>query len=285
MTGPMTTTASAPTSTSAPTGAHQAVRATAAAAVIWADLSTTDVDGAVAFYGSLFGWRAERDTAEAGYIIVRNDEGDVGGMMALGAAEQAAGVTPAWTVVVGSDDLDASSTRVRRLGGTVVEGPLDIPGGARVAAVADPAGAVFALMQSPGGSGPNGADGPAMTRLGLGAVAWVECLSRDPAASGRFLEALLGWTSDERADGYVVLLADGRPAAGLMAMPPGAPPDAGSDWLVHFAVDDVAVACDRAVAAGGRVLEPVHDIAEGRFAVLADPQGAVLALFEPASGP
>ena len=119
-----------------------------------------------------------------------------------------------------------------------------------------------------------------MVRSEPGSVSWVECLSRDAAASRRFYGDLLGWKSEEVTAGYVEFDFDGEQIGGLVAMPASVPAEVPSYWLVSFAVADVGEACTRAVEIGGVVLEPARDIAHGRFAVLQDPAGAVFAVSE-----
>ena len=117
-----------------------------------------------------------------------------------------------------------------------------------------------------------------------GAVSWIECLSRDPGAARSFYEDLFGWTGEEGTGGYVVFHLNDERVGGLMAMPVTVPAGAPSHWLVYFAVIDAHATCARAETHGGTVLEPVHDIDEGRFAALADPAGVVLAVFEGRAG-
>jgi predicted enzyme related to lactoylglutathione lyase len=238
---------------------------------VWVDLATSDLDGAMRFYEGLLGWRSDAsDTPMGRYIVARIDAGEVGGMMAQPSLD--AGIPSAWTVIVGDDHLDATLARAEELGGTVLQPPMPIPGGARIAVVADPAGAVLALMEAP--AAPTG-----MAWGEPGAVCWVECLTRDPGKSLDFYEQLFGWKAEEGPGGYIVLSSDGERVGGLMAMPPSVPAEAPSHWLVYFAAD-VAAACARARELGGDVLEPPHAISEGRFAVLADPAGAVFCVFE-----
>ena len=242
--------------------------------VVWVDLSTPDLAGAIHFYERLFGWHyMERDTEMGVYVTARVAAGPVGGMMPVAPERPAVGFPPAWTVLVGSGHLETMVATTRELGGSVLQVPSSIPGGARVAVIADPAGAALGLMDAP-------APESAMAWGDLGAVCWVECLSRDPVVARRFYEQLLGWTSEEGTGGYLVFSRDGERVGGLMAMPSSVPEQAPSHWLVYFAVADVAVSCERAIASGGTVLAPAHDIEEGRFAVLADPTGAALAVFE-----
>jgi predicted enzyme related to lactoylglutathione lyase len=250
-----------------------------AGTVVWVDLSTSDVERAIHFYERLFGWHYDEHETETGlYVVARVAAGEVGGMMSQAPEEIATGAPPSWTVVVGSDQLEAALDETLELGGSVLQRPLSIPGGARIAVIADPSGAVLALMQAPPSE-------HGMVWGETGAVSWVECLSRDPAASRRFCEALFGWKSEEGTGGYVVFSRDGERVGGLMTMPAAVPVDVPSYWLAYFAVDDVASTCARVPELGGTVIEPTHDIEEGRFAVLGDPAGAVFAVFESRTAP
>ena len=242
--------------------------------VVWVDLSTTDIDQSIHFYERLFGWHYdEHDTAKGTYVVARVDAGEVGRMMAQSPEDTDAVIPPSWTVVVGDDHLEPTLARTRELGGSVLEPPISIPGGARIAVIADPTGATLALMQSPPSE-------RGMAWGGAGTVSWVECLSRDPAAARGFYEKLFGWKGEEGTGGYVVFHLDDERVAGLMGMPVSVPAEVPSHWLVYFTVVDADATCARAGTHGGTVLEPIHDIEEGRFAVLADPAGAVFAVFE-----
>lgn len=241
--------------------------------VVWVDLSTTHLEAAVPFYESLFGWRCSRTEGPGGtYTIARTDAGDVCGLMAPTGIAGMEGMPSAWNVIIGVDDLPAALADARGLGGSVAQGPTPIPGGARVAAIADPAGAVLTLLEMPAAE-------TGMAWGEPGTVCWVECLSRRPDLSRGFYEQLFGWKGEEGSGGYVVLTLDGERVGGLMSMPPNVPAEAPSHWLVYFA-GEVATTCHRAVELGGQVLQPIYAIDEGRFAVLADPTGATFVVFE-----
>jgi predicted enzyme related to lactoylglutathione lyase len=73
----------------------------------------------------------------------------------------------------------------------------------------------------------------------------------------------------------------GRDVAGIGAMPPGSSPHA--VWTTYVAVSDVDDAVSRATEAGGAMLAPPFDaLPAGRAAVIADPAGAAIGLWEPA---
>jgi predicted enzyme related to lactoylglutathione lyase len=242
--------------------------------VVWLDLSTTDVVRAIHFYEQLFGWHYDEHETEKGtYIVARVPAGAVGGMMFQAPEQVASGVPPCWTVFVGTARLRTTIATARQLGGSVLQSPIALPGGERIAVVADPAGAALGFMESPPSD-------HGMVWGALGSGSWVECLSRDPASSRRFCEELLGWKGEEGPGGYVVLRLDAEQIGGLMTMPASVPVDAPSHWLVYFAVRDASSTYTRVAELGGAVLGPTQDIDEGRLAICVDPTGAVFGVSE-----
>ena len=83
------------------------------------------------------------------YLIISNGEGTNGGMREPGSD----GEPPHWLAYFAVDDIDGALSTVGRLGGTTLFGPQDI-GIAKIAAVADPQGAVFALYSGQLGRSP-----------------------------------------------------------------------------------------------------------------------------------
>jgi uncharacterized protein len=112
-----------------------------------------------------------------------------------------------------------------------------------------------------------------------GAFSWNELMTSDPDAALRFYGTLFGWTTEPMAmpqGTYHVVKVDGTAIAGVMAMPKeaGAMPPC---WGGYVTVDDVDATARKAVELGGRVVHgPVDIPGVGRFAVLVDPQGAVI---------
>jgi hypothetical protein len=249
----------------------------ASGTIAWLDLGTDDVDAARDFYGGLLGWSyTVAETPVGAYHVALLGDREIAGIMASGAdaAEQ---VPPMWTVFIEVAALKTTIAVAVAVGGTVVQPPVDVPSGARVAALADPSGAMFALIESP-------VEAWTLVRDEPGGLYWAEVLSRDVPTATAFYEATFGWkpeSTDAGGTRYTTFWLNGQPVAGLMAMPPQVPAEAPSHWLVYFAVADI----DRAVAAtaklGGAVAQPPMDIQPGRFAILEDPRGAVFAVCEP----
>lgn len=120
---------------------------------------------------------------------------------------------------------------------------------------------------------------------------WYELMTSDVDAAKAFYTAVVGWHAEPfvaapGAPPYQVLSVDGRGAGGIMAMPDsarqmGMPPS----WLGYIHAADVDAATASLEQAGGKVHRQPTDIpGVGRFAVVADPQGAMFMLLQP-SGP
>jgi len=109
-------------------------------ALVWNELQSPDLDGSAAYYSAVFGWTVEQAAGMADrYLGIRNGASNNGGMRELTPP-----APPCWLAYFGSEDLDASLAAVRQGGGSALTEPIDI-GMARLAVVADPQGATFAL--------------------------------------------------------------------------------------------------------------------------------------------
>lgn len=115
-----------------------------------------------------------------------------------------------------------------------------------------------------------------------GTPVWFELTTPDPAAAAAFYTAVAGWqvAASPVAEHGGYRLAGPDPetgVAGIMAPPPGAPPNAG--WTLYFAAADVDAAAKRVQALGGSLRVGPMDIPYvGRFALVADPQGVPFSL-------
>ncbi len=118
-----------------------------------------------------------------------------------------------------------------------------------------------------------------------GRFVWYELMTPDPAAAIAFYSDVAGWTTQKWETGdYTMWVGPQGPLGGVMplaedAKKMGAPPN----WMANLEVADVDAAIEKVKARGGQVFVPPQDMPTiGRFAVIADPQGAAIALFKPA---
>lgn len=119
---------------------------------------------------------------------------------------------------------------------------------------------------------------------------WYELMTSDPQAALQFYGGVLDWTAQplggERTDDpYNVVSGSAGPLGGVMAIPAEAV-DCGMKpwWGAYIGSADVDADAARLAAAGGSVKRPPEDIpGVGRFAVMADPGGAIFMLLKGSS--
>jgi uncharacterized protein len=114
----------------------------------------------------------------------------------------------------------------------------------------------------------------------LGAFVWHDYNSSDPQKAQQFYTNLFGWQTEAFKPGemdYTMIVADGKQHGGFW---PAAESGTPSHWLGHVLVNDVDATADRAKAAGGSLIFEPMDAPEGRrFAVIRDPEGAVVSAY------
>jgi predicted enzyme related to lactoylglutathione lyase len=112
----------------------------------WADLNTPDPDRAKQFYGDLFGWKFDAgDKDLSGYLHIVNGEKMIGGLPP--AAHQNPNIPPHWLTYFLVTDCDAITEKAKSMGGRALFGPMTMEKVGRMATLADPQVAVFALYQ------------------------------------------------------------------------------------------------------------------------------------------
>ena len=119
-----------------------------------------------------------------------------------------------------------------------------------------------------------------------GVISWNEIVTGNGEATRSFYSQLFDWTAHTMDVGpdqkYTMFMNGERPAAGLLNLAPGAglPPM----WLSYVTVEKLETAVEKAVTLGAAVRKEITELPMGRFAVIVDPQGAMIGLWEFAEG-
>ena len=242
----------------------------------WFELATSDQAAAKKFYGGLFGWTANDVPMGPGafYTMFQLRGRNAGAAYTLGPEEARQGVPPHWGTYVAVANADETTAKAKTLGATVLAGPLDVADHGRMAVLRDPAGAVISVWQAKQHQGV-GVWGE------VGAFCWSELLTRDTTAATKFYTALFGWktkVTEGAGFPYTHWQNDGADIGGMMAimeqwgpMPPC--------WVNYVQVQNCDQTAAKATSLGGKVCMPPTDIPNtGRFAMLQDPQGAMLSV-------
>src|SRR5206468_10268448 len=178
---------------------------------------------------------------------------------------------PVWATYVNVGSADGTAEKVTAAGGQVIMPPMDVLDVGRMAVFTDSVGAFFSVWQPGTHPGAQLVNEP-------GTWSWSELLTTDVEASKAFYGAVFGWTANTVGAGaaeYTEWHVNGRSIAGMMQKPPMLPAEVPPHWAVYFAVADTDAAVARVAELGGSVMMPPMDIEPGRFAVVADPTGAV----------
>jgi hypothetical protein len=248
------------------------VQAHAPGTFCWADLATTDAEGAKKFYTELFGWEAnDLPAGEAGtYTMLQKEGKSVCALYGMEKQMRAAGLPPFWQTYVCVKRADQTAEKAQQLGGKVIMPPFDVMDAGRMALVEDTQGAKLALWESRQHVGAQVVNEP-------GAVCWNELYTHDPAAATRFYTELFGWITNEMkgATGqpYTEFRAGEQSVGGMMEIQKewGEVP---SHWAIYFCVDDCDAAIGKAKGLGAKIEMPPMEIENvGKFAVVQDPQG------------
>ena len=248
----------------------------------WIDLSTSDPDGARAFYQAVFGWEYDVNPTDQGgeYIMARKGDHSAAGMMQQQPEQAEMGIPPMWNTYVTVDDVATTVGNVDGAGGSVMMPPMAVMDAGTMAVVVDPTGAVVCLWQ------PNEHIGAEVVNE-HGALCWNEVMTHDVPAATAFYSHLFGWGTQEMDMGefgtYTVYTLGEEGIAGGTGLPPveGIPPH----WGTVFAVADCDATLETVAANGGQVMAGPFDTPIGRSGACADPQGAtfqVIQLAEPA---
>lgn len=232
----------------------------------WGDLRVPDIGRAKDFYGTLFGWQWEEgrpETAAAAYATCLLEGKPVAAFIQIPVE------APAWNVYFAADDVDATAKRVADHGGKILDGPGDLMGQGRFAAVEDASGARFTLWHGVARTGVEVLDEP-------GSFAWFEYRTPDTGEASRFYNAVFERPVESIGvpDFDYLTVQDGEASvAGVWGVS-----DATPGWTVYFAVSDTDAAVATATKSGGSLVSEPHDSFYGRVAWIKDPFGADLAL-------
>jgi uncharacterized protein len=243
--------------------------------VIFVELVTPDLAAAKQFYGGLFGWTfRDMEAGTRRYAEASLEGRPVAGLLQrpLPAQERR---QPAWLTYLSTPDVDATTKTAQQQGAKVLFEPRSLADRGREAVLADPQGAVFAILSSSSGDSPDVLASP-------GKWIWSSLITSDPKAGAVFYQALFAYeVFDLPADPgaqHLMLATENYARASANSLPSGS---VHPHWLNYVRVEDAVSMAAKVVSLGGRVLvEPRLDRHGGRVAIVADPAGAAFGLLE-----
>ncbi|WP_454050006.1 VOC family protein [Cellulomonas sp. Marseille-Q8402] len=242
----------------------------------WAELAVPDLDRGRRFYADLLGWDFAVGSEETGFY----SEGLVGGRRAaaLNGYRPDPTAPVAWLTFVAASDAAGTAGRAVAAGATPLVEPMDVMGFGRMAVLADPTGAPFALWQAGTSLGAEVVNEP-------GSMIWNEHMSGAFEKARDFYAATFGYgVEDLSAPGfaYATLQLGDRSVGGVGA------DDEAAGWQVYFAVADTDATAATAERLGGGVFLAPQDSPYGRLAGITGAFGErfwLMSTDEPSSPP
>jgi predicted enzyme related to lactoylglutathione lyase len=240
---------------------------------VWSDLLTTDPGKAAGFYKDVFGWQSSR--VDEDYLILSNNGRRIAGI-ARNQAQLDGNESNQWISFISTSDVKESHKHIVKSGAQVVAGPIKVEGRGEIGIYVAPDAAVFGIINSSSGD-------PEELGAGINDWIWIELWSTDTRAAAEFYEFLGysvedNWMSEDEDD---LLLADGEIArAGLVQ---GHESQTKSIWLPYIRVASLEETIALTNKQGGKyhVLEgEAHNT--GKIALVSDPTGGLVAIFEAA---
>lgn len=240
----------------------------------WADAMFPDVEAAKSFYGEVLGWTFDSGSEEfGGYTQARSD-----GKAVAAVVPQMQGMDgpAAWNLYFATPDAAATAAKIRDNGGTLAVEPMQVGDFGTMATAQEPSGAYFSVWQPGSHQG--------FEKIGeSGAYCWAELTTRDPVAADAFLPSVFPFDMKKMevddVDFNVFQLGD-QPVLGRLKMTDDFPPDVPPFINVHFAVDNCDAAIVTITKLGGQLLFGPMDSPFGRFATVADQQGATFSIID-----
>ena len=243
----------------------------------WADLTSPDPIASRAFYRELFAWTFEDTGPEYGhYLVCRRQGTAVAGIAGPSPADSSTPPAwPRWRLLLAATDLATVAGRVAGAGGLVLAGPTELPIVGTVLHAVDPLGIAVGFRRQP-------AAAPDRRWGEPGALCWAEVYTRDGAATDAFYRELFAYDQVQQGDGanfdYTAWRLEGRAVCGRMAVTDELAGAGPPQWIVYVAVSDVDAVAAAVPGLGGTVPREPTDTPYGRWAMVADPHGAELAV-------
>jgi hypothetical protein len=246
----------------------------------WIELHTSDQNAAKTFYAALFGWEPHDNPMGPNdfYTEFKLQGREAAAACTLRPEHRAQGVPPHWAIYIAVENADAATAKAGQLGGKILAPAFDVMDAGRMAIIQDPTGAQFCVWQA------NKNTGIRIANV-HGTLCWADLSTPDVKRASDFYSSLFGWqiAADRKDPSGYLHIKNGEHFIGGVPpskyRQPGTPPH----WMAYFLADDVDASAAKAKEMGANFyVPPMTDEGVGRMAVIADPQGAVFAIFKSA---
>ena len=244
----------------------------------WVDLATTDPKAAKEFYQDVFGWSfLDTPMGEGAFYTMCLINGKpVAALYEMMPQQKEMNLPCHWFSYISVADGADTMKKVKESNGNVIMDCMDVMEEGRSGMFQDPGGAMVGIWE------PKKHIGASYKNI-HGTICWFEYGSHDRNIPIPFLEKVFGWTSKTEKMGetiYTTFYLGQEAVAGLYEMPENMN-DVPAHWLPYFAINNIDEALEKCAKHNAIILMPKMFVqGVGHFAVIQDPQGAVLGLVQ-----
>ncbi len=243
---------------------------------IWADLVSSDPEASIEFYTAVFGWEIKQTgNAEETYYHVSNNGKLIAGIVPR-TSDDTSDKKALWVGHISTPDIHAATTTAENLGAHLALAPKEFGQRGLHAIIRDPQGAVIGLLQSSSGD-------PVDNEAGDGPWAWAQLFSTNPTKATAFYTDVFAYETkaitETSNDNDYLLRSQNTARASIAPLPASLPQR--DRWVGFINVDNLKITLAKSTELGARVIYPPREqMLNGRLAIIADPNGALLGLIE-----
>ena len=246
--------------------------------IVWHDLITDTPEASQLFYSELFGWEFEEVGRKYGlgddinYSVIRHNGRLIGGMVNENKLQRSEEISQ-WIPLMSVSDIYAAIVKVELAGGAIYSRPVEFSDRGWLALIADPQGAILALVQTAAGD-------PIDRTPRVGDFLWTEVWTNDVAAATDFYGSLGNYSAETEVltddSTYRILGEKNKPRIGLIKNPIQ---ELDPVWVSYIRVEDPDPILARVAELGGQILLKARERGiGGEVALIAGPSGAAIAL-------
>lgn len=235
--------------------------------LVWADLYTGDVDASLKFYRNTFGWTVKEFAKDkAKYHILYDDGQAIAGVLARDSKRNKTD-NALWVGSIDTDNVSSRSELSTKNNASIILAPHDFKLYGKRAVLADPQGAVIALLELD----PSNINHKNISNK----WDWAQLFSTDTKQAALFYQDTFDYSIEpinSKKDSFYLIQA-GMVQASIVKLPESF--EQRDRWVNFVEVDSLTSILSKAIKNGAKV---IYQPTGNSLAIITDPNGALLGL-------
>ena len=242
----------------------------------WENLATTNIELAKKFYQGLFGWDVtDIPTGTYGTHSFFSLHGKEVCSVSEIKEKQRKSFASQWVPYISIENIEELIGRIQNAGGAVLDAISPIADAGQTTIIKDPTNAIFAVWHPSKNARLHRNEVPGMP-------CFHELMTTNLDMAGMFYVKIFNWRPRAENFGditYIMFNAENLNVGSMMGVPNQ---NFQPRWITYWCVQDCDRSLRKALSLGGKISKTVEIIKrKGRYAILADPLGAIFGIMEP----